>query len=75
MKHHQHIPKSKGHIMLRTSIKSLSAMPRLTATPFQMLVRMNQKHRELETLRKLDARTMKDIGMSEARRVKELQNW
>ena len=55
--------------------KTLSMLPRLTVKPLQMILRVNKKHRERACFRNLDARTLKDTGMSEARRQSELQNW
>ena len=61
--------------MLIKAIKTFSTMPRITLKPLQLLLSFDQKHRQRECLRNLDARTLKDIGMSEARRQEELQNW
>jgi uncharacterized protein YjiS (DUF1127 family) len=74
MKDRQHIPKPKGTHMLNQNSKSLYSLPRLTVKPLQMLLNFDQKYRERVSLRNLDARTMQDIGMSEARREQELRH-
>ena len=49
-------------------------MPRMTFKPLQMLLSFDRKYRQRQSLRKLDMRTLQDIGMSEARRAQELRN-
>ena len=61
--------------MLLQNNKTLALLPRITVKPLQMLFRFDLKHRQRACLRNLDARTLKDIGMSDARRDEELQNW
>lgn len=61
--------------MLNQNSKTLPTLPRLTVNLFKMFFRFDQKQRQRQCLRNLDARTLKDIRMSDARRNEELQNW
>jgi uncharacterized protein YjiS (DUF1127 family) len=61
--------------MFNQTSKTLPMFPRLTVKPFKMFFRLDRKLRQRQCLRNLDARTLQDIGMSEARRQEELQNW
>jgi|GEM_PF-5714556 len=61
--------------MLNPNIKSISMLPRLTVNPLKAFFNFDKKMRQRQKLRTLDARTLQDIGMSEARRHEELQNW
>lgn len=60
--------------MLNTIITASSNAPRLTLKPIQMLLTMDRKRRQRQSLLKLDARALDDIGMSVARRDAELRN-
>lgn len=60
--------------MLNLNSKTRTTMPRMTFKPLQMLLSFDRKYRQRQSLRKLDMRTLQDIGMSEARRAQELRN-
>ncbi len=60
--------------MLNLNSKTRTTMPRMTIKPLQMLLSFDRKYRQRQSLRKLDMRTLQDIGMSEARREQELRN-
>jgi len=60
--------------MLNILRKSNLQLPRVALTPLRSLLGQTQKHRQANALRKLDARALKDIGMTEARRDQELRN-
>ena len=74
MKQRQYIPDSKGQPMLTLNTRTRTTLPRLRVKPLQMLLSFDQKYRQRQSLRNLDARTLQDIGMSEARREQELRN-
>ena len=60
--------------MLNLNAKTRTTLPRLRLKPLQMLLNFDQRYRQRQSLRKLDMRTLQDIGMSEARRAQELRN-
>lgn len=60
--------------MLNNIIKASSNAPRLTVKPIQLLLKMNLKRRQRQSLLKLDAQGLADIGMSVERRDAELRN-
>jgi uncharacterized protein YjiS (DUF1127 family) len=60
--------------MLTLNTRARTTLPRLRVKPLQMLLSFDQKYRQRQSLRNLDARTLQDIGMSEARREQELRN-
>jgi uncharacterized protein YjiS (DUF1127 family) len=74
MKQQRYILNVKGQPMLNLNSKTRTTMPRMTIKPLQMLLSFDRKYRQRQSLRKLDMRTLQDIGMSEARRAQELRN-
>lgn len=74
MKQQRYILNVKGQPMLNLNSKTRTTMPRMTIKPLQMLLSFDRKYRQRQSLRKLDMRTLQDIGMSEARREQELRN-
>jgi uncharacterized protein YjiS (DUF1127 family) len=64
--------------MLNNISKASPVAPRLVLNPIQVLLKMGQKHRQRQSLRKLDTHALADIGMSVARRdaeLRKLRNW
>ena len=68
------ITNRKGTLMLNTISNTSQARARLSFRPIRSLVKLNEKHRQRQSLKKLDAHALADMGISIVRRNEELRN-